>query len=71
MSAPPAQIVDFTGKVLAEAGETEETILLAELDLEGADRNRVVRVPGQWEFDRIAARRPEMYGPITEPSAAS
>jgi len=23
-------------------------------------------VPGQWEFDRIAARRPEMYGPITE-----
>jgi len=32
----------------------------------GADLNRVVRVPGQWEFDRIAARRPEMYGPITE-----
>jgi hypothetical protein len=26
----------------------------------------VVRVPRQWEFDRIAARRPEMYGPITE-----
>jgi hypothetical protein len=26
-----------------------------------------VRVPGEYEFDRIAARRPEMYGPITEP----
>jgi predicted amidohydrolase len=61
-----SQIVDFTGKVLAEAGEFEETILVADLDLMGADLNRVVRVPGQWEFDRIAARRPEMYGPITE-----
>jgi predicted amidohydrolase len=65
-----SQIVDFTGKVLAEAGETEETILFAELDLLAADRNRVVRVPGQWEFDRIAARRPEMYGPITEPGGS-
>jgi predicted amidohydrolase len=66
-----SQIVDFMGKLLAEAGETEETILMADLDLAAADRNRVVRVPGQWEFDRIAARRPEMYGPITEPPAAS
>jgi len=66
-----SQIVDFMGKLLAEAGETEETILMADLDLAGADRNRVVRVPGQWEFDRIAARRPEMYGPITEYPAAS
>jgi len=61
-----SQIVDFTGKTLAEAGETEETILLADLDLAGADRNRVVRMPGQWEFDRIAARRPEMYGALAE-----
>jgi predicted amidohydrolase len=61
-----SQIVDFTGKTLAEAGETEETILFADLDLVGADRNRVVRVPGQWEFDRMAARRPEMYGPLAE-----
>jgi len=66
-----SQIVDFMGKLLAEAGETEETILMADLDLAAADCNRVVRVPGQWEFDRIAARRPEMYGPITEPSATS
>jgi hypothetical protein len=28
-------------------------------------------VPGQWEFDRIAARRPEMYGPLTEGSVGS
>ena len=61
-----SQIVDFEGRVLAEAGETEETILYGELDMAAADRNRVVRVPGEWEFDRMAARRPEMYGPITQ-----
>lgn len=60
-----SQIVDFAGHVHGEAGETEETILYAELDLAAADSNRVIRVPGQWEFDRLAARRPEMYGPIT------
>jgi predicted amidohydrolase len=66
-----SQIVDFTGKTLAEAGETEETILFADLDLAGADRNRVVRMAGQWEFDRIAARRPEMYGALAEPPSGS
>ena len=61
-----SQIIDFTGKVLAEAGETEETILYGEVDLGAADDNRVVRIPGKWEFDRIASRRPEMYGEITK-----
>ena len=59
-------IVDFMGKVLAEGGETEETILYGEVDLAAADVNRVVRRPGTWEIDRMDARRPEMYGPITE-----
>ena len=54
-------------KVAGEAGETEETIVYADLDLVAADSNRVVRVAGQWEFDRIAQRRPEMYKAITEP----
>ncbi len=61
-----SQIVDFTGKVHGEGGETEETTLYAELDMEAANVNKVVRVPGKWEFDRIAARRPEMYTAITE-----
>ena len=54
------------GEVLAEAGDTEETILYAEIDPAAADRNLVVRMPGEWEFDRIASRRPEMYEPITQ-----
>ncbi len=61
-----SKIVHFDGRVLAEAGDCEETVLLGDVDLGAADRNRVVRVPGQWEFDRIAARRPEMYSAITE-----
>jgi predicted amidohydrolase len=61
-----SKIADFTGALLAEGGDTEETILYAEVDLAAADANRVVRVAGQWEFDRIADRRPEMYGMIAE-----
>lgn len=62
-----SQIVDFTGKLLAEAGETEETIIYAEVDLGAADQNRIIRVPGAYELDRIADRRPEMYSAITQP----
>jgi predicted amidohydrolase len=61
-----SQIVDFMGKKLAEAGETEETIIYGEIDPAAADSNRVVRQAGLWEFDRIAARRPEMYSALTE-----
>jgi predicted amidohydrolase len=60
-----SQIVDYYGRKLAEAGETEETILYAEIDPAGADGNHVIRDPGKWEYDRIAARRPEMYGVLT------
>ena len=38
--------------------------------LAAADQNRVIRIPGKWEYDRIAARRPDLYGPITEPKRA-
>jgi predicted amidohydrolase len=66
-----SQIIDFTGKKLAEAGETEETIIYGELDPSAADSNRVIRQPGKWEFDRIAARRPEMYSALTDPPGKS
>ncbi len=62
-----SQIIDVTGDVLVEAGETEETILYADVEPAHADENRVVRIAGEWEFDRMAARRPEMYEPITRP----
>jgi predicted amidohydrolase len=61
-----SQISDFMGNKVVEAGEIEETIIYADLDLAAADDNRVIRVPGEYEFDRIAARRPGMYKLITE-----
>jgi len=61
-----SQIIHFSGQVLGEAGETEETILYAEVEPAAADDNRVVRISGEWEFNRIASRRPEMYEPITK-----
>ena len=60
-----SQIIDVTGAALVEAGDTEETILYADVEPAHADENRVVRIAGEWEFDRMAARRPEMYDPIT------
>jgi 5-aminopentanamidase len=57
-----SQIINFTGEALAEAGETEEAILYANVDVAAADRNRILRIPGKHEIDRIADRRPEMYG---------
>ncbi len=61
-----SRIVDCKGRVIAVAGESP-VMLHAELDLPGADQNRVVNVPGRYEIDRIAHRRPDMYGPITRP----
>jgi predicted amidohydrolase len=56
-----SQIIDCEGHTLAEAGASEETILFADIDPVLADKNRVIKVPGEYEFDRIASRRPEMY----------
>ena len=56
-----SQIIDPEGHVLASADDREETVLVADVDPAASDRNRVVRQPGEYEFDRIAGRRPEMY----------
>jgi 5-aminopentanamidase len=63
-----SQIIDFTGTVFAEAGETEETVLYADVDLAAAARNRICRIPGKHEIDRIADRRPELYGTVLDPA---
>jgi predicted amidohydrolase len=66
-----SQIVDCNGAKLAEAGETEETILYGEFDPAAADRNRLIRQPGKWEFDRIADRRPELYTRLAQAESRS
>jgi 5-aminopentanamidase len=62
-----SMICDPTGKTLAEAGETDETILLAEVDPAWARNKHLVRVPGKHEIHRFHDRRPEMYGRLTSP----
>ena len=50
-------ICDYTGEKIAEAGDTEETVLIAELNLEKA---KVFRA----SFGFFRDRRPELYGSL-------
>ena len=50
-------IADYTGEKIAEAGTSEETVLIAELDLE---RARAFRA----SFGFFRDRRPQLYGPL-------
>ncbi|WP_152052815.1 carbon-nitrogen hydrolase family protein [Tautonia marina] len=61
-----SSIVDPNGQVLARGDEQCEQLLMAEIDPTLARTKRIVRVPGLHEIDRIADRRPEVYGPIIE-----
>jgi 5-aminopentanamidase len=60
-----SQIVDPYGKRLAEAGETEEALLVAEVDVEKA-RDKDYIVPGEYELYLFGHRRPELYGALVE-----
>ncbi len=57
------------GDVMAMASPHHEEILIAEIDPERARRKRIVRSPGKHVIDRVADRRPDMYGPLVAPSA--
>jgi predicted amidohydrolase len=65
-----SQIVDATGRVLAEADGEEETILFAQIDPAEARRKRIVIEPGEWEQDPVGDRRPELYGLLGAPANA-
>jgi predicted amidohydrolase len=63
-----SQIVDPYGTRLAEAGETGEALLVAEIDLDKA-RDKDYVIPGEYELYLFGDRRPELYGALTEPVA--
>lgn len=54
------------GGTLAASEDTSETILYAEIDPELSRNKMVVREPGRHAIDRMADRRPEMYGLLVE-----
>ncbi len=60
-----SQIVDPYGKRLAEAGETEEALLVADVDVEKA-RDKDYVVPGEYELYLFGHRRPELYEALVE-----
>jgi predicted amidohydrolase len=61
-----SRILDVSGEVLVTASETQEEIIVAEIDPDRARRKRIVHIPGQYELDRIADRRPEMYRALVD-----
>jgi len=65
-----SQIVDPYGRRLAEAGETEEALLVAEIDLEQA-RDKDYVIPGEYELYLFGDRRPELYGALVEEREAA
>ena len=60
-----SQIVDPFGKRLAEADETEEVLLVADIDLEKA-RDKDYVIPGEYELYLFGDRRPGLYGALVE-----
>jgi predicted amidohydrolase len=60
-----SQIVDPYGTRLAETGQTGETLLTAEIDVEKA-RDKDYVVPGTYELYLFGHRRPELYGALVE-----
>jgi predicted amidohydrolase len=62
-----SKISDPSGVTIAEAAGLGEEILYAEIDPSKSRRKHIIRVPGKHEIDRLADRRPEMYGLLTEP----
>ncbi|HEX5735250.1 MAG TPA: carbon-nitrogen hydrolase family protein [Blastocatellia bacterium] len=60
-------IVDFNGDTLIEGSGDGDEMLVAEIDFEQANNNRIVNAPGTYEIDRLADRRPEFYELISTP----
>jgi predicted amidohydrolase len=61
------KVVGPNGITIAQAGREKEEIFYADVDMKAARNKRVVITPGQFEVDRMNSRRPEFYGPLTEP----
>jgi hypothetical protein len=60
-------LVDFDGKIVARASDTEEEMLLGEISPELARATHVRRRPGEHEWDTIADRRPGLYDRLLSP----
>ncbi len=62
-----SRICDPTGTTMHGSCDAGEFVVRATIDVAAARQKRIVRVPGLHVIDRMADRRPEMYGAICEP----
>jgi predicted amidohydrolase len=62
-----SRICDTVGATMDAADNTQEAVVRGTVDVAVAREKRIVRVPGKHVIDRMADRRPDMYGPICEP----
>jgi predicted amidohydrolase len=62
-----SQIVDPYGTRLAESDPVEETLLVADVEVEQA-RDKDYVIPGDYELYLFGDRRPELYGLLVEES---
>jgi predicted amidohydrolase len=62
-----SKIVDCNGDTLAEAGLEDEEVLVASIEFQLANKNRIINVPGAYEVDRARDRRPGHYSLIASP----
>jgi len=59
-----SQIIGCDGQTLAAAEGSHDATLYATIDPAVARQKQVVIIPGKFEVNRIAGRRPEMYDPL-------
>lgn len=58
-------VVDPSGSVLAEASGAQSETLICDLALSASDEKRRIFVPGEYELDLFADRRPDLYRVLT------
>lgn len=61
-----SSIANPWGDVVSRAIANEPTILYATIDTALARQKHIVRIPGEYEIDRVADRRPALYAPLLD-----
>ena len=61
-------LIDYDGHQLAAGSDTEEEVLVGDIDPDAARRTHVRRRPGEHEWDTMADRRPGLYRRLLEPA---
>ena len=61
-------LIDYDGHQQAVASDTEEELLLGDIDPEAARHTHVRRRPGEHDWDTMADRRPGLYRRLLDPA---